>query len=200
MEDRVEAEPTDGRVASTNRPVPLNSKRLTGILLRQLARGLEIEGTTGTSVSELRQLVEGKIGDLGHEPRHTQVLLAEVENGVQICLRDAEGIFLTVDPLLEMTEPRRDTVPEEIDARDDPTEVAELKEALLAAEEARAALEVELNQLKQQLVQERDKYKQLWGLNCLQVAEFDQTLAEKEELESLRQKLPRTRVNNQISD
>ena len=45
MGDRVEARPTDGRVVSSNRPVPLNLKRLTGILLRQVARGLEIDHT-----------------------------------------------------------------------------------------------------------------------------------------------------------
>ena len=94
-----------------------------------------------------------------------QVLLTEVENGVQICLRDVDGIFRTVDPSLEVTEPGTATIPEEIKAE---------KEALLAAEEAQVVLEVELNQLKQQLIQERDKYKQLWGLNCLQVSEFHQ--------------------------
>uniref|UniRef100_A0A1X7UB45 Uncharacterized protein n=1 Tax=Amphimedon queenslandica TaxID=400682 RepID=A0A1X7UB45_AMPQE len=109
MEERVEAESTDVCVASTNRPVLLNLKR---ILLRQLARGLQIKSAMGTSISELRQLVEGKIGDFGHE---RQMLITKVKNGVQICLRDADGIFLTVDPLLEMTDPGRDTVSEEID-------------------------------------------------------------------------------------
>ena len=90
MADSAEAEPTEGRVAKAGRPMPLNSKKLTGILLRQLARGLQIESTAGTSVAELRQLFEGQVEDLGHEPRHTQVVLTEVEHGIQVCLRDAD--------------------------------------------------------------------------------------------------------------
>ena len=48
----------------SERPLPLNSKRLTGVLLKQLARGLEIPSTS--SGDELRTLIEGKLGDLGH--------------------------------------------------------------------------------------------------------------------------------------
>ena len=109
MADSAEAEPTEGRVAKAGRPMPLNSKKLTGILLRQLARGLQIESTAGTSVAELCQLVEGQVEDLGHEPRHMQVVHTEVEHGVQVCLRDADGTFLTVEPLLDATEPQDET-------------------------------------------------------------------------------------------
>ena len=91
-------------MAKAGRPMPLNSKKLTRILLRQLARGLQIESTAGTSLAELRQLVEGQVEDLGHELRHTQVVLTEVEHGVQVCLRDANGTFLMVEPLLGTTE------------------------------------------------------------------------------------------------
>ena len=191
MADSAEAEPTEGRVAKAGRPMPLNSKKLTGILLRQLARGLQIENTAGTSVAELRQLVEGQVEDLGHEPRQTQVVLTEVEHGVKVCLRDADGTFLTVEPLLDATEPQDET--QETTGEDRETaDTATLREALRAAEEAQAALQVEVNNLRQQLTQEGDKYKQLWGLNCLQMAEFEQVLSEKEEeLKGLRQKLPR---------
>ena len=57
-------------MAKAGRPMPLNSKKLTRILLRQLARGLQIESTAGTSLAELCQLVEGQVEDLGHELRH----------------------------------------------------------------------------------------------------------------------------------
>ena len=189
MADSAEAEQTEGLVAKAGRPMPLNSKKLTGILLRQLARGLQIESTAGTSVAELRQLVEGQV-----EHRYYQVVLTEVEHGVQVevqvCLRDADGTFLTVEPLLEATEPQDGT--QETTGEDGETaDTATLREALRAAEEAQAALQVEVNNLRQQLTQERGKYKQLWGLNCLQMAEFEQVLSEKEEeLEGLRQKLP----------
>ena len=55
------------------------------------------------------QLVEGQVEDLGHEPRHMQIVLMEVEHGVQVCLRDADGTFLTVEPLLDATEPQDET-------------------------------------------------------------------------------------------
>ena len=87
----------------------LNSKKLTGILLQQLARGLQIESTAGTSVAELCQLVEGQVEDLGHEPRHTQLVLTEVEHGVQVCLRNADRSFLKVEPLLDATQPQDET-------------------------------------------------------------------------------------------
>ena len=50
------------------RPLPLNSKRLTAALLRQLAGGLELPVTA--SPDELRQLIEGKL----EEDRDTAVL------------------------------------------------------------------------------------------------------------------------------
>lgn len=79
------------------RETALNSKRLTGALLKQLARGLDLPSST--SGDELRQLVEGKVGDFGHEPSHTRVLIQPVEDGVKLRLQDADGVFLTVDPL-----------------------------------------------------------------------------------------------------
>ena len=89
----------------TGRPLPLNSKKLTGALLKQLARGLDIP--TGASGDELRQLIDGKLGDMGHDPRNTQALLQEAENGVSVSLQDVDGVFLTVEPLnVELPGPR----------------------------------------------------------------------------------------------
>jgi len=42
------------------RPVPLNSKRLTAPVLKQLAKGLEVP--TAGFAEEIRQLIEGKLG------------------------------------------------------------------------------------------------------------------------------------------
>ena len=73
-------------------------KRLSRVLLKQLARGLEIPSSS--SGNELRTLIEGKLGDLGHDPRNTQVVLQEAETGVNISLQDADGVFLTVKPIV----------------------------------------------------------------------------------------------------
>jgi len=61
------------------RPLSLNSKKMTAMLLRQLVRGLEVPAT-GSS-DEIRQLIEGKLGGMGHEPRNVQVLVQESRHG-----------------------------------------------------------------------------------------------------------------------
>ena len=109
-------------------------------------------------MAELCQLVEGQVGDLGHEPRHTQVVLTEVEHGVQVCLRDADGTFLMVEPLLGAAEPREDSqdTQETTGQNEEAVDAVTLREALRGAEETQAALQVEVNNLKQQLTQERE--------------------------------------------
>ena len=37
---------------------------------------------------------------MGHDPRNTQAVLHEVETGVNISLQDADGVFLTVKPIV----------------------------------------------------------------------------------------------------
>ena len=56
------------RGGDSNRPLPLNSKRITTRLLKQLAQ----EPTTAT-LNEIRTLIDGKVMELGHEPRNTEV-------------------------------------------------------------------------------------------------------------------------------
>ena len=80
--------------------MPLNSKKLTGLLLKQLARGLEI--APGSSGDELRQLIEGRLETKGRDPRNVQVLVEEVEIGMELSLQDSDGIFLTVSPLQDI--------------------------------------------------------------------------------------------------
>ena len=54
---------------------PLNSKRLTSSQLQALANALELP--SGASSEETRQLIEGRLMELGHEPRNVQVVVAE---------------------------------------------------------------------------------------------------------------------------
>ena len=53
-----------GAGLGSGRPLPLNSKRLTGVLLKQLARGLDIPATS--SGDELHTLIEGELGIRRH--------------------------------------------------------------------------------------------------------------------------------------
>ena len=84
------------------RPLPLNSKKVTSPLLKQLARGLAVPDTD--SPDELWQSIKGKLREMGCEPRTMQVCLQETPHGMRIGLQDTEGIFL--DLVLE--EPERD--------------------------------------------------------------------------------------------
>lgn len=146
------------------RPLPLNSKKLTGLLLKQLARGLEI--ASSSSGDELRQLIEGKLEDGGHDPRNVQVLLQEVENGMEIMLQDDEGMFLMVNSVTEEISSDEEVSGNDMGDGQTTEDVLKLKEALLTAEE-------EIASLKAQLLTEKEKYKQLWRLNCIQLEEFD---------------------------
>ena len=57
------------------KPLPLNSKRLKVLHLRQMAASMTLP-TTG-SANELRQMIEGRLADMGTDPRHVQVLVPE---------------------------------------------------------------------------------------------------------------------------
>ena len=70
------------------RTYPLNSKRLISGQLQALAKILGLPG--GASMEETRQLIEGKLIELGHEPRNVQVIVKEDK---QIFLVDDKGII-----------------------------------------------------------------------------------------------------------
>ena len=73
--------------------LPLNSKCLTTAQLQRIARGLEVHTTARGD--ELHQMVDGKLTEMGKEPRNVQVIILGVEH---LSLRDDYGIFLEVDP------------------------------------------------------------------------------------------------------
>ena len=68
---------------------PLNSKKIVVNQLRTLAAMLELpsEGTSAT----LRQVIEGKLLELGHEPRNTQIIVASADS--KLYLADESGII-----------------------------------------------------------------------------------------------------------
>ena len=68
---------------------PLNSKKIVVNQLRTLAAMLELpsEGTAAT----LRQVIEGKLLELGHEPRNTQIIVASADS--KLYLVDESGII-----------------------------------------------------------------------------------------------------------
>lgn len=180
--------------AAEPRPLPLNSRRLTLRYLKQLAGALGVPGTA--SASDVRQLVEGAVTELGREPRNVQVLLREAETGTTVCLQDKGGVFLTAEPLDALTresptpsgrlspENGRETVEE---LRE---EVQSMRLALEAAREEGQQLRAQVSGLTAQLKKEKMRTKELWRINCAQLADFDATLALKEEeIEGLQHEL-----------
>ena len=67
---------------------PLNSRQLTAHVIARIARKLELHTTA--PLADLRQLVEGRLVEGGHEP--TNVLVVQSEHGSIIALQD-EGVF-----------------------------------------------------------------------------------------------------------
>ena len=73
------------RFLAATRPLPLNSKHLTRVYLQMIARAMEL--TTKGSVTESRQMIEGKLIESGQELRDVQVVIEEDES-------DTEFVFL----------------------------------------------------------------------------------------------------------
>ena len=75
--------------------LPLNSRWLMTAHVRALAEKLGLP--TRAATEELRQLIEGKLADMGREPKNVQVILKEPEEGTEeemfLFLVDADGVF-----------------------------------------------------------------------------------------------------------
>ena len=180
----------DSREPFTGRPLPLHSKRLTGAVIQQIAQGLEVPATASTA--ETRQLIEGKLGEMGREARNVQVLLQEREQGTRIGLKDADGIFLDLLPQ-ELEEEPQQTMDDGEGAEGGAEAVPEaLQRTLKEITEQRDALQTEVSGLQEALEKERGRARDMWQMNCLQLSEFDAALTAKdEEIAKLREQLAR---------
>ena len=149
--------------------LPLNSKRLTASLLRQLAGGQGIP--TSASQGDLRPMVEAKLTEDGRDPLHTQVVLT---GGTHISLQDESGVFHEVE-----LEP-----PEVENPLSSDSEEKSESETVLE-------LRSEIAQLKMELEEQKAKTRDMWRLNCEQLSELDCSLTEKDE--------EITRLRNEVS-
>ena len=195
------------------RRVPLNSRRLTAVHLRQVGRALDLP--TSGSADEVRQLIEGKLAD--RDAQNVQVMVDEtLRMQTMIWLVDSEGPFLQTDPSYRDSPGSSERDQECRKLREQNGELHERLADLQSQSEEQgrmvAQLETELESLrgvssdelaaevervKAELVEEREKRRQLWQTTCQQVAEQDRLLSTKEdELLALRTQLaslsPRT--------
>ena len=161
---------------SMQRALPLNSKRLTALLLRQLAGGLGVP--TAASPADLCSMIEGKLTEDGRDPLSTQVVLHSVKHGTHL-LQDETGVFREFEPPEQEDSSHLDSTPEERSGAE------ELEETELVV-----ALRAEVAQLKSELESQKVKMWDMWRQNCEQIAEMDGALSEKdEEISSLREEL-----------
>ena len=137
------------------RPLPLNSKRLIASVLKQIARGLEVPTTA--SLDAIRQLIDGKLEEMGRDPRSTQVIIEEGEKGIHVSLQDVDGVFLKVAPPAgELSEPTSSGDLEEGGGGSvsDQTELVE-------------ALQREVAQLKAELGAQKTRVREMWNSRSL---------------------------------
>jgi len=134
-------------------------------------------------------MVEGKIWELGHEPKNVQVRITEGEDSVQLIeLMDAEGAFLRVEAPAK--NPEEGTGEDSRPGAEMGSETEEGEALWTQLEEAHAQnedLERQVRQLRTQLDRAQARISELWGQQCAQVSDFDRQLSEAEaEIECLR--------------
>ena len=61
----------------TMKPLPLNSKRLKVLHVKQIAAAMTLP--TSGSADEVRQMIERRLADMGKDPRHVQELVPGAE-------------------------------------------------------------------------------------------------------------------------
>lgn len=84
---------------ATGRPLLLNSKCLTSVYVYTIARAMELP--TKGSVAETRQMIEGKLDNIGREPMNIQVIIHDDHDGTEfVSLVDTSGSFLGPGPVL----------------------------------------------------------------------------------------------------
>ena len=96
-------------------------------------------------MDDVRQLIDGKLGEMGHNPRNTRAILEEGDSGTSISLQDADRVFLPPAPM----ELERSRTPSETGEGGSAGELADLREALCEATDRQGALQEEVAKLKE---------------------------------------------------
>ena len=127
--------------------LPLNSKRLTAALLRQLAAALDVPNSA--SAEDLRQLISGMLEEGRREPMNVQVIVQKSTEGTNLILRDVEGQFLEAKPQGEVTPVDRSG--EESSGDEGETDVETLRETLWTMGQEKSTLQKEVSAVKFEL-------------------------------------------------
>ena len=206
------APPTSTRAAveSSETPLPLNSRRLTGPYLRSIAKvvGLLMTG----SVDKLRMIIEGKLTEMGRDPRNVHVIVTKDPRGREmLALRDVDDVFVdsgslenpdaagTVDGSGEDggesgTNPASSSDDASTHAAKELDELrAQNAELLTSTTELRAqvtSLEEEVSEVRGKLKEQTERVNEIWRVNCAQVTGFNVAITAKDcEMELLRARI-----------
>ena len=191
-------------VVGVTKPYPLNSRRLTALYLLCVSKALGLP--TNGIVEETRLMIEGKLTEMGREPRNIQVIVGVDTDGVEtVSLQDGGGVFVSAgSPSKEASgggagggredcrenesvnrvsedehsEPNDSSVANELaESRAHNKELTTLNEEL--SQEV-SSLREEVSKLRGQLGRETERAGEMWKLNCVQVAAFDETITAKD--------------------
>ena len=194
------------RVTET-RPMPLNSRRVTALVLRTVAARLELP--TSASPEDLRQIIDGKLVEQKREPRDVQVVIEPetTERPARVLLQDGEGTFLdaellTTEPVEKPAEEPAEDAHATLSPAVETGERAPDREATLIAERDRLAADVERyrtelessraesERAKSEAEGVKKRLKEVWRMNCDQLVAHDEELAAKDaEIAELSRKL-----------
>ena len=175
---------------------------------------------TRASTDEVRQMVEGKLSENGHEPHNVQVVIQEPEEGtesehlVHMFLVDEAGIFKEIEterehvrreatdsgataahaPLDAEGPGERTSEPEEREEEELHLELQQKTAELEAVTQQLSGAVAKIGHLKGELQHEKERYRQLWRMNCAKLVENNAALAANDdEIASLQRELSRSR-------
>jgi len=130
-------------------------------------------------------LVEGKLGEEGHDPCNMQVVFEEHSSEALFVLWGEDGEFLSVpsaesvvtDKLLEPTE--RESARSSVEPTEDADDLETLRQTVAYITTERDTLQKQLQQATAVLEQKKARIKELWRMSCGQV-EYDTVVVAKD--------------------
>jgi len=176
--------------------VPLNSKRITQGKLRRIASSVGVP--THAAVSETRLMIEGKLEEMGYDPRNVQVVLQGEDDNSPLYLvsevsiiKNIEGVHHAVivsDDSRDTIEGLRSALREANKARGELQTAVDNKTAEL--ETLQQASREEIRSLPAAVAKAEQKATRFWKLRCEQMLSHKETMEAKDaEIASLREQL-----------
>ena len=165
------------------------------VYLRRVADKLGLP--SNATANDLRQIVEGKLREMGHEPGNLQVAVEESPTMETLQLLNAYGPIIEVrhDKPLEDLEEETDHRSQSNSSLSSVEADQELLEQVQTLREERDELQEQVTQLQGSLEVEKQRVQELWQGNCEQSAQMDLILQDKDaEIAELREQLAALKV------